>query len=63
MKKNNDITRSLVVDEVTWNEAKTYARGHYSLSLSKVINSLLSDWVSAEKKKSLLNPNQGKLIT
>ena len=62
MKKNNDITRSLVVDEVTWKEAKCYARGHYSLSLSKVINSLLVDWVKSEKKKGLLNPNQGQLI-
>ncbi len=62
MEKKNDITRSLVIDKKTWNDAKKYARGNYDKSLSKVIDSLLREWVATEKRKGFNNPNQGKLI-
>ena len=49
MKVKNDITRSLVVDKDTWMEAMSIAKAHYNLSLSKVIDNLLADWLEKEK--------------
>ena len=62
MKPKDEITRSLLIDKTTWNESMKYSRDRYKMSLSKVIESLLQDWLAKEKRKPLDNTNQGKFF-
>jgi len=62
IKPKNEITRSLLVDKKTWEESMKYARSRYKMSLSKVIESLLQDWLIKEKRKPLDNIKQGKFF-
>ena len=63
MKPKDEVTRSLLIDKSTWNDAMKYSRDRYKMSLSKVIESLLQDWLAKEKRKPLDNSNQGKFFT
>jgi len=63
MKPKDEITRSLLIDRNTWDEAMRYSRNRYKMSLSKVVESLLQEWLAKEKRKPLDNENQGKLFT
>ncbi|WP_415395774.1 hypothetical protein [Sulfurimonas sp. CS5] len=62
MKPKDEITRSLLIDRSTWDEAMKYSRSRYKMSLSKVVESLLQDWLAKEKRKPLDNENQGKFF-
>ena len=62
MKPKDEITRSLLIDRTTWEEAMKYSRGRYKMSLSKVVEKLLQDWLAKEKRKPLDNENQGKFF-
>ena len=62
MKPKNEITRSLIVDKETWNDGMKYAKQRYKMSLSKVIERLLQDWLEKEKRKPLENERQEKLF-
>jgi len=62
LKPKDEITRSLLIDKTTWNESMKYSRDRYKMSLSKVIESLLQDWLAKEKRKPLDNTNQGKFF-
>ena len=62
MKPKDEVTRSLVVDRGTWDEAMKYSRARYKMSLSKVVESLLQEWVQKEKRKPLENENQAKFF-
>jgi len=62
LKPKDEITRSLLIDKDTWNESMRYSRDRYKMSLSKVIESLLQEWLAKEKRKSLDNSNQGKFF-
>jgi len=62
LKPKNEITRSLLIDKDTWNESMKFSRDRYKMSLSKVIESLLQDWLAKEKRKPLDNSNQGKFF-
>ncbi len=62
MKPKDEITRSLLIDRSTWDEAMKYSRSRYKMSLSKVIESLLQEWLAKEKRKPLDNENQGKFF-
>lgn len=62
MKPKDEITRSLLIDRNTWDEAMKYSRSRYKMSLSKVVESLLQDWLAKEKRKPLDNENQGKFF-
>ena len=62
MKPKDEITRSLLIDKNTWNESMKYSRERYKMSLSKVIESLLQDWLTKEKRKPLDNSKQGKFF-
>ena len=62
MKPKDEVTRSLVVDRTTWDDAMKYSRVRYKMSLSKVIDSLLQEWVQKEKRKPLENENQAKFF-
>lgn len=62
MKPKDEITRSLLVDRETWDEAMKYARGRYKMSLSKVVERLLQEWLAKERRKPLDNENQGKFF-
>ena len=62
MKPKNDITRSLIIDKDTWNDGMKYAKQRYKMSLSKVIERLLQDWLEKEKRKPLENERQEKLF-
>ena len=59
MKPKDEVTRSLLIDKNTWEDAMKYSRMRYKMSLSKVVEKLLQDWVTKEKKKPLENENQG----
>ncbi len=48
MKPKNEITRSLLIDKETWNDAMKYSRECYKMSLSKVVESLLKEWLAKE---------------
>ncbi len=63
MKPKDEITRSLLIDRNTWDEAMKYSRNRYKMSLSKVVESLLQEWLAKEKRKPLDNENQGKFFT
>jgi endonuclease I len=62
LKPKNEFTRSLVVDKDTWERSMLYARSRYNMSLSKVIEQLLNQWLEKESKKPLENPKQSKII-
>ncbi len=62
MQPKDEITRSLLIDKKTWEDAMLYSRSRYKMSLSKVIESLLQDWLAKEKRKPLDNENQGKFF-
>ena len=62
MKPKDDITRSLLIDRRTWDDAMKYSRNRYKMSLSKVIESLLQEWLAKEKRKPLDNEKQGKFF-
>ena len=62
MKPKDEVTRSLLVDRQTWDDAMKYSRGRYKMSLSKVIESLLQEWLAKERKKPLDNERQGKFF-
>lgn len=62
MQPKNEITRSLLIDKTTWDEAMLYSRSRYKMSLSKVIESLLKEWLAKEKRKPLDNEKQGKFF-
>lgn len=62
MKPKDEVTRSLLVDRSTWDEAMKYSRSRYKMSLSKVVESLLQEWLAKEKRKPLDNDKQGKFF-
>jgi len=62
MQPKDEVTRSLLIDKKTWDEAMKYSRTRYKMSLSKVIESLLQDWLAKEKRKPLDNEKQGKFF-
>ncbi len=62
MQPKDEITRSLLIDRKTWDEAMKYSRTRYKMSLSKVIEALLQEWLEKEKKKPLDDERQGKFF-
>lgn len=62
MKPKNEVTRSLLIDKDIWNESMKYARQRYKMSLSKVIEKLLEEWLIKERRKPLENERQEKLF-
>jgi len=62
MQPKDEVTRSLLVDRKTWDDAMKYSRTRYKMSLSKVVESLLQDWLTKEKRKPLDNEKQGKFF-
>ncbi len=62
MKPKDEVTRSLIIDRATWNESMKYSRDRYKMSLSKVVEALLQEWLAKEKRKPLDNSNQGKFF-
>jgi hypothetical protein len=62
MKPKDEITRSLLIDRKTWDDAMKYSRGRYKMSLNKVIEALLQEWLAKEKHKPLDNERQGKFF-
>ena len=62
MKPKDEVTRSLLIDRSTWDDAMKYSRKRYKMSLSKVIEHLLQEWLAKEKRKPLENEKQDKLF-
>ncbi len=62
MQPKDEVTRSLLIDKQTWDISMKYARGRYKMSLSKVVESLLQEWLTKEKRKPLENNKQGKFF-
>jgi hypothetical protein len=62
MQPKDEITRSLLIDRETWEDAMKYSRQRYKMSLSKVVESLLQEWLAKEKRKPLDNKSQGKFF-
>jgi len=62
LKPKDEVTRSLLIDRSTWDESMKYSRDRYKMSLSKVIESLLQEWLTKEKRKPLDNKSQGKFF-
>lgn len=62
MQPKDEITRSLLVDRKTWDDAMKYSRKRYKMSLSKVVEALLQEWLAKEKRKPLDNDKQGKFF-
>jgi hypothetical protein len=62
LKPKDEITRSLLIDRQTWNDAMRYSRDRYKMSLSKVVEALLQEWLTKEKRKPLDNKSQGKFF-
>ena len=62
VKPKDEVTRSLLIDKQTWDDAMKYSRVRYKMSLSKVIESLLQEWLIKEKRKPLDNEKQGKFF-
>lgn len=62
MKPKNEVTRSLLIDKETWDDAMKYSRSRYKMSLSKVVESLLKEWLAKEKRKPLDHSSQGKFF-
>ena len=42
---------SLIIDRATWDESMKYSRDRYKMSLSKVVEALLQEWLTKEKRK------------
>ena len=62
MKPKDEVTRSLLIDRQTWDESMKYSRDRYKMSLSKVVEALLQEWLTKEKRKPLDNNKQGKFF-
>jgi hypothetical protein len=62
LKPKNEVTRSLLIDKETWDDAMKYSRQRYKMSLSKVVESLLQEWLAKEKRKPLDNSKQAKFF-
>ena len=62
MKPKNEVTRSLIVDKQIWEDGMKYARQRYKMSLSKVVEKLLQEWLEKEKRKPLENEKQENLF-
>ena len=62
MQVKDEITRSLLIDRQTWDDSVKYSRQRYKMSLSKVVESLLQEWLAKEKRKPLDNKSQGKFF-
>jgi len=62
VKPKDEVTRSLLIDRQTWDDSMRYSRERYKMSLSKVIESLLQEWLAKEKRKPLDNSKQGKFF-
>ena len=62
MQAKDEITRSLLIDRQTWDDSVKYSRQRYKMSLSKVVESLLQEWLAKEKRKPLDNKSQGKFF-
>jgi len=62
MKPKDEVTRSLLIDRETWDDSMKYSRNRYKMSLSKVVESLLQEWLIKEKRKPLDNSKQGKFF-
>jgi hypothetical protein len=62
VKPKDEVTRSLLIDRNTWDESMKYSRSRYKMSLSKVVESLLQEWLAKEKRKPLDNDKQGKFF-
>lgn len=62
LKKKDEVTRSLLIDRKTWDDSMKYSRERYKMSLSKVIEALLQDWLAKEKRKPLDNSKQAKFF-
>ena len=62
MKPKDEITRSLLIDRATWDEAMKYSRNRYKMSLSKVVESLMQERLAKEKRKPLDDERQGKFF-
>ena len=62
MKPKDEVTRSLLIDRETWDDSMKYSRNRYKMSLSKVVESLLQEWLAKEKRKPLDNSKQGKFF-
>ena len=62
MQPKDEVTRSLLIDRQTWDDAMKYSRQRYKMSLSKVVESLLQEWLAKEKRKPLDNDKQGKFF-
>jgi len=62
MQAKDEITRSLLIDRQTWDDSMKYSRQRYRMSLSKVVESLLQEWLAKEKRKPLDNKSQGKFF-
>ena len=62
MKPKDEVTRSLLIDRATWDDAMKYSRQRYKMSLSKVVESLLQEWLIKEKRKPLDNSKQAKFF-
>ena len=62
MKPKDEITRSLLIDRKTWDDSMKYSRERYKMSLSKVVEALLQEWLDKEKRKPLDNNKQGKFF-
>ena len=58
IKPKNEVTRSLVIDKDIWDEAMRYSKARYKMSLSKVIEAHLKEWLKKERKMPLENQNQ-----
>jgi len=62
IKPKNEVTRSLIIDKDVWDEAMKYSKLRYKMSLSKVIEAHLKEWIKKERKKPLENENQGRFF-
>jgi len=62
IKPKDEVTRSLLIDHSTWDDAMKYSRQRYKMSLSKVVEKLLQEWLVKEKRKPLENEKQNKLF-
>ncbi len=62
MQPKDEITRSLLIDRKTWDDAMKYSRNRYKMSLSKVVEALLQEWLAKEKRKPLDDERQGKFF-
>ena len=62
VKPKDEVTRSLIVDRKVWDDAMKYSRQRYKMSLSKVVESLLEEWLAKEKRRPLDNENQGSFF-